>query len=596
MHFPEIATLAKMFQGNAFQPFIDYIRFPYFRNLEPNARIDFTFPLTVFVGQNGCGKSSALQAIYGCPYGKSVGDYWFNTLIDPIVEMRGGARNCLIYSYDGGGAAREVLKTRIAKKNKPDLWDTSPPLARYGMDPTATRVEPVQKTVVYLNFRAGHSAFEKAFYEEIPPASRVQDFLRDRSWYLHRIRQGRVPLPRFRGKTHEGSVGLNDVELKEVSEILGKTYKSATLIKHRVFNNWGYSVFFETRHAQYSEAVAGSGETTVALLVHEVLAAPPSSLVLLDEPETSLHPGAQLRLVKFLLRQCVAKRHQVVICSHAQAVVESLPASALKVFCPTPTGQFRVFGSVLPSEAFHFLGHPIENKRLIIVEDRLAKEMFDSVLGEDAAEASMLEVRHFPGGASVMKQDATVYMRDPKPPKFLVFDGDENPKIEVFDPKNLTAEQLGDPVKLTTFLGQRIKEAIGMEIEFRVDGGAAGGDKTQEAALQQDYLNYFRMRARFLPFATPEDELWDDAIARNLVHLVVGEEEGNAFLAEIAALTCKDKFARLTAILVGRSTGTAISGMHDMFIQAWRRKPGAQAGSIAAIKALIDEIKAAPDQ
>jgi hypothetical protein len=39
---PEVlAALSAMKMGNAFPGFIDYIRFPRFRNLETNARIDF---------------------------------------------------------------------------------------------------------------------------------------------------------------------------------------------------------------------------------------------------------------------------------------------------------------------------------------------------------------------------------------------------------------------------------------------------------------------------------------------------------------------------------------------------------------------------
>jgi len=592
MPLPEIATLTAMFNGGAFQPFIDYIRFPYFRNLEQNTRIEFTFPLSVFVGQNGCGKSSALQAMYGCPLGKSVGDYWFNTTVDPIVEMRGGDRNCLIYSYGGGGAGREVLKTRIAKRGKPDLWDTSEPLARYGMDPNAARTKPVEKNVVYLNFRAGHSAFEKAFHEETPPGSGVQEFLRHRSYYLHRVRQGHVPLPHFRGKTHDAPITLNAAELRCVGEILGRNYRSATLIKHRLFNNWGYSVIFETNHAQYSEAFAGSGETTVALLVREVLAAPANSLVLLDEPETSLHPGAQLRVIEFLLRECVRQRHQIALCTHAPAIVENLPSSAIKVFSPTPAGRFRVFGEVLPSEAFHFLGHPVETKRTVIVEDRLAKAVFDHILKEDPAEASMLDVRHYPGGASVMKRDAVIYSREPPPGKFLVFDGSERPPVAVFDPSTLNAGQLADPNALCTFLDTQIRDATGMGIEFPVDGGAAGGDKAQRAALQQAYLKYYLTRVRFLPFHAPEDELWDESVARTLLELFLGPADATVLLAEIHAAPSKEKFARITAKLLDRNAAQDINVMHDMFIRAWTRKPGAQAGGIATIRALIDEIKA----
>lgn len=40
----------------------------------------------MLVGKNGTGKSSVLQAIYGCPQNKSTGDYWFSTDVDPIED------------------------------------------------------------------------------------------------------------------------------------------------------------------------------------------------------------------------------------------------------------------------------------------------------------------------------------------------------------------------------------------------------------------------------------------------------------------------------------------------------------------------------
>jgi recombinational DNA repair ATPase RecF len=46
-----------------FREFIDYVRFPRYRNIEDNAKINFDFPITALVGPNGGGKTSLLQAI-----------------------------------------------------------------------------------------------------------------------------------------------------------------------------------------------------------------------------------------------------------------------------------------------------------------------------------------------------------------------------------------------------------------------------------------------------------------------------------------------------------------------------------------------------
>ena len=64
--YREISSiLFRMKERNIFQKYIDFIHFPFYRNMEVNTRINFVYPLTVIVGQNGCGKSSLLHAIYG---------------------------------------------------------------------------------------------------------------------------------------------------------------------------------------------------------------------------------------------------------------------------------------------------------------------------------------------------------------------------------------------------------------------------------------------------------------------------------------------------------------------------------------------------
>ena len=50
--------------------------------------------------------------------------------------------------------------------------------------------------------------------------------------------------------------------------------------------------------------------------VVDVLAADEYSLILLDEPETSLHPGAQRSMLRFLLDQIKLKKHQIIISTH----------------------------------------------------------------------------------------------------------------------------------------------------------------------------------------------------------------------------------------------------------------------------------------
>ncbi|MBK6463529.1 MAG: ATP-binding protein [Myxococcales bacterium] len=55
----------------------------------------------------------------------------------------------------------------------------------------------------------------------------------------------------------------------------------------------------------------------VVSLVVQVRAQKKETLILLDEPEVSLHPAAQKRLLHFLLEECRKQHHQVVFTTHS---------------------------------------------------------------------------------------------------------------------------------------------------------------------------------------------------------------------------------------------------------------------------------------
>lgn len=138
---------------------------------------------------------------------------------------------------------------------------------------------------------------------------------------------------------------------------------------------------FETEFASYSEAFAGSGEMVVVRLVQEVMKAPENSLILLDDPEVSLHPGAQERLKYFLLDQIKMKRHQIIITSHSPSIIKDLPTKAIKVFYQNPkNGRFLITENVLPEEASFYIEFPVDSRKNITVEDKLARDLLEAVL------------------------------------------------------------------------------------------------------------------------------------------------------------------------------------------------------------------------
>jgi predicted ATP-dependent endonuclease of OLD family len=315
-------------EKNQFHKYIDFIQFPYYRNLEIDTNISFDFPLTVFIGQNGCGKSSCLHALYGVPDGYTPYKFWFDTKVDPIQyydESR--KRHSFWYSFQENGSSFQVIKARIKRENDPNYWETSRPLSWAGMKKRADggRDKPIIKNVVYLDFRSELSAFDKFFYFgnlKNSIAKNKQEFIRGKSSSLNKLftKEKRFINSSTR-KLNDPVEELSDTEIYWISFILNRNYTGGLSVLHELYRNEGYSVLFETNFAKYSEAFAGSGEMAVVRLVREVLNAEQFSLILLDEPEVSLHPGAQSRLMIFLLEQIKIKKHQIVLTSHSQCLI-----------------------------------------------------------------------------------------------------------------------------------------------------------------------------------------------------------------------------------------------------------------------------------
>lgn len=461
-----IGELKKMKAKGAFKTFIDYIVFPRYRNISPDTKIDFGFPLTVLVGQNGSGKSAVLQALYGAPGGYSVSRWWFETAVDPIIEpdnsegarrrsadLPSDRRSSFWYGYKHQGEDRYVIKTRIKRANDPNYWEPSRPIANYGMKtlPEGKRFDTITMIPVYINFKLNINSFDKCFYfvsdltlsnfgkssgwkenfkanPKLIRSPRVQDYIRTKSRRLKRVihteevlvHAGKFPL-------NESVRVLTDNEIASINQIIGKTYTAGKVVKHRFFEGWGITVAFSTNERSYTDAFAGSGEGAVVRLVLAIEDAEEGSLVLLDEPETSLHPGAQERMLAYLLDRIKRKQLQVVISTHSPTLVGYLPRQAIKVFSLNAQGNADVVPNCTAEEAFHYIGHRYDAKINVIVEDRLAKEVVEAAIKANGeAFAKRFSVSYGPGGESAIKRDMAVYSRGDKAP-LILFDGDQIP-------------------------------------------------------------------------------------------------------------------------------------------------------------------------
>lgn len=572
-----ISVIKRIKSSGQIKKYIDFVRFPFYRNLELNTVINFEFPLSVFIGQNGCGKSSCLHALYGMPQGKTPYEFWFDTEVDPIVYYDDQKkRHSFWYCFkDEENVNREVIKARIMRKDDPNYWETSRPLVWAGMKTRAgnNRDKPIEKNVVYIDFRAELSAFDKYFYFGDTKGLRSrskQDFIRYQSIHLKKVITGDETIIYKRGGKYNKPIkDLNSEELKWISYILGKKYSSAKYIEHSFFRNEGFSVIFTSEHAVYSEAFAGSGEVAVVRLVLQLLNAPEYSLVILDEPEVSLHPGAQERLKIFLLEQIKFKKHQVVLSSHSPSIINGLPKEAIKVFSQNlNTGRFIIKENLTPEEAFYHIEFSVDDKMNIIVEDILAKSIFEGILSKMGdATKNLFNVKYNPGGESVIKNEfITVYCRDEISKNYIFFDGDQKPNAPHFNWRNFIASEI-----TSAYLKRKIIEQTKVDITFSVDGGAQGGNKTQEMELRKKYLDYYLSNVFYLPQNIPEEIIWDVNYASELLSIsILDKGKSVALKNELISLkSIKGKFAKLTFDLHGNNSVEEIKNTHKIFLKYW---------------------------
>lgn len=535
---------------NSFNNYILNIRFPFFKKLKHGASIDLDFPFTALVGPNGSGKSSTLQALYGCPANHNVAHYWFSTAIDPIEES-GDEAYRYIYRYKPQGfrSPVEIAQKRVRRKDDPDYWETARPMIKDGMtampEPydeslsmlrNKTRWRKMQKEVVYIDFRAELSAFDKFFYfgayTKSESIDSKQDFLRKRSRVLkNHINQigSSSSIKTWHSRETKKIDLLNEKEIIWVNKILGKNYTSAKIVEHNLFNNSGYSIIFTSSISSYSEAVAGSGEVSVVNCVIKVLRASKDSLILLDEPEVSLHPGAQKALRELLFSVILENGCQVIMSTHSEHFVNGLPNNAIKLFQFEATNNtYNIINNCSAEQAFLRLGSEFNGvKRKIYVEDILAKDLVHEAAMEiDKEILKNIEVIVYPGGANTIIKNLLVHFTASETPnKDMVFlDGDMKKAISE-DEVEIHQDKLSEEILTIKRFRRDIPESELANIDdilfsqtgIRGDSfvlplnGGNSDNSAQKEEFKLKMLDIYHEKFNFMNVDTPEELIWEIA-------------------------------------------------------------------------------------
>lgn len=502
-----ICAIQKSFDKKEYDKFTSKIVFPKFKNFAPNAEIHFNFPISIVVGPNGGGKSSLLHAAWGMQFEFSTSRFWFSTPVDPIDEVGSkNDQNRYWYEYYIRAVNTTAQCRKMIGNKRHGYWEPTRPAIKDGMEkmpsitpelasyvsPSGDRWNQVNRTPHYINAKAESSAFDRFFYHS--PLSKLEQrqdhFVKYSGLLKSAINSNKQNFTYYGVQRVFGISIIPANQLFEINLILEKNYTSAKYISHSLFDrNISASVIFETKERKYSECFAGSGELSIVNCVRSIDKINEYDLLLLDEPETSLHPGAQTRLLQYILRIVEKKKIQVLISTHSPTLVKILPPEALIVLDQTPEG---VIARQNPTKvgAFHRLGHIDDGKVNILTEDSLLKCLVDKAVELLPPELKkIIAVRSAEVGASEMLSNQTRAFISSGARVLMILDGDQSA---------VGSEFLVDPDELS----KTDREAVIQRLKnLKVSVVGSNDGKLAE------WVNWCRDRVMFIEQVCPEQIL-----------------------------------------------------------------------------------------
>lgn len=179
--------------------------------------------------------------------------------------------------------------------------------------------------------------------------------------------------------TVTGSTAATAAEKQWIQRILSGSYDAVTNNQVKHGSKTGGVVTVERHGSTYSEANMGCGEGRVQHLVQILENLPNKSLILLEEPETSLQQSAQFALGEYLIDVCSRKGHQVMLTTHSEALLRSLPSKS-RVFLYRDLIGVKTIRGITSSQAVSLLTEGHDKSVCILVEDDVAQTIMAEII------------------------------------------------------------------------------------------------------------------------------------------------------------------------------------------------------------------------
>lgn len=355
--------------------------------IHKNTILDICNPITAICGLNGTGKSTVLQIAAAAYKNIDAPDFYFKKFfvvskLDPAPYIDNAAA---IYSYCESGKTGQVTIARSAGASRKG-W---------------TGYKRRRKRHV---FYGGVGMF-------IPKVEK-RDFLVNGAKKID----------------IDGHSNVQDVVKTWISQVLGKAYDEIHDVQAHAGIKKGRVLRFSKSTIQYSEAHMGFGEGRVAYLIEHLETMPEKSLVLLEEPETSLHPSAQHLLGAYLIDVSMRRGHQIILTTHSEYLLQALPSMS-RVYFHLLDGEIRQVLGLTASHAASLMTEGHDKSLSVLVEDGCANALLTEILRRvDPAWLQTIQIHE--GGDCGSIRTTMKVLKGSGVAVAAVLDGDQSPIIK----------------------------------------------------------------------------------------------------------------------------------------------------------------------
>ncbi|BAL00214.1 hypothetical protein OBV_30150 [Oscillibacter valericigenes Sjm18-20] len=299
--------------------------------------IDFSYPVSAFVGENGSGKSTLL-ALAACAFHNNDTFYQFSRKKSYFTYG-----DFFTFSPEERGlqGIEITYKIRQADGDKPNIRRKKPSGKWNDFN---TRKH---KNVIYLGINrivppsesSAHRSYRKTFEaEEIDPE------------LLSKIKS-------------------------MACRIFGKNYEDLKIFVHR-----SYRLFLvERNEIFYSGFNMGAGENDVVSILLDLLSAGQGTLMVIDEIELGLHAKAQAEFIRVLKEICKENKCQIICSTHSDIILNEIPPQG-RFFVQNQGTQTIITPEISAEYAFGKLAGQNTDELDVFVEDVVGKAIIENLV------------------------------------------------------------------------------------------------------------------------------------------------------------------------------------------------------------------------